>query len=346
MQIESSFISSVYSFFYNLTAYSLGSFWANVASIIAAFVVFAVLLGFLVAVFSYLFGWLERKLIARVHSRHGPTYVGKFGLLQNMADIVKLISKGSFIPKKADKVLFRIALPLLYALFVMILAFIPITGSFVGIDATLGLIIVFLILSFAPLLLFIQGWSSGNKFSSISAQRSVVLMVSYEIPLLLVIAAIAMLSNSFSISSIVASQSSMWYIVLMPLGFIVFFIVMLAELERPPFDLREADNELVAGWLTDMGPPYYALALFLDYTRMFVGTLLISLLFLGGWLGPSFLPASLWIMIKVVLLCVLIVVIRVAMMRMRIDRVLRVGWLYLVPLAVVNLLITFILFVG
>jgi NADH-quinone oxidoreductase subunit H len=170
-------------------------------------------------------------------------------------------------------------------------------------------------------------------------------MVSYEIPLLLVIAAVAMLSNSLSLSSIVAAQGSMWYIVLMPIGFVVFFVVMLAELERPPFDLREADNELIAGWITDLSPSYYAIALFLDYTRMFVGTLLIVLLFLGGWLGPSFLPAFAWIMIKVVLLCVLIVLIRVSMVRARIDKTLKIGWLYLLPLAVINLLITFILFI-
>ncbi len=345
MQIDSGFVGSSYSYLYGLLLNHIGPFWAAVFSVIGGLVAFAVALGVLVVLFSYLFGWFERKAIARAHSRHGPTYVGMFGILQNMADITKLLSKEAFVPENADRLLFAVALPLLFALFVMMLAFIPITSSFVGIGSSLGLLIVFLILSFAPLLLFIQGWSSGNKFASISAQRSVVMLASYEIPLLIVIAALALLSNGFSISGIVAAQSSMWYIALMPLGFAVFFVVMLVELERPPFDLREADNELVAGWLTDVSPQYYALALLLDYARMLVGCLLIALLFLGGWLGPSFLPPQLWIAAKVVVLCIAIVVIRVSMFRMRIDRVLRAGWLYLMPLAVLNLLITFIVFV-
>jgi NADH-quinone oxidoreductase subunit H len=136
----------------------------------------------------------------------------------------------------------------------------------------------------------------------------------------------------------------MWYAVLMPIGFVIFFIVMLAELERPPFDIREADNELIAGWLTDVGAPYYGLALFLDYTRMFVGTLLISILFLGGWNGPV-LPPFVWLMVKVVILTFFIIVIRATTVRMRLDRLLHFGWIYLLPLSVINLLISFALFV-
>jgi NADH-quinone oxidoreductase subunit H len=154
-----------------------------------------------------------------------------------------------------------------------------------------------------------------------------------------------MLSNSLSLTAIVNSQNPFWYVLLMPIGFVVFFIVLLAELERPPFDLREADNELIAGWLTDASAPYYALALFLDYIRMFVGTLLITILFFGGWLGPSIIPAFVWLIVKVMILTVFIVLIRATTVRMRIDRVLRLGWEYLTPLAMLNLLITFIIFI-
>jgi NADH-quinone oxidoreductase subunit H len=131
----------------------------------------------------------------------------------------------------------------------------------------------------------------------------------------------------------------------MPLGLIAFFISMLGELDRPPFDLREADSELIAGWLTDVSAPYYGLVLFLDYVRVLVGTLLISILFFGGWLGPSFLPGIFWLSLKVVLLSLFVIVIRTTTVRMRIDRLLRLGWSYLMPLSVVNLLVTFLLFV-
>jgi NADH-quinone oxidoreductase subunit H len=310
-----------------------------------SFAVFVILLSILFSMFSYVFGWLERKIIGRAHSRHGPTYVGPFGFLQNLADLVKLISKENIVPDKADKPLYQMILPSLVALSILVLAFLPFTNAFVGINTTLSLLAVFVLLSFSPILLFLAGWTSGNKFGSISAQRSIVILISYEIPMFLVVVAIAMLSGSLNLIGIVNAQSTFWYVLLMPIGLVIFFIVLLAELERPPFDLLEADSELIAGWLTDVGPPYYALALLLDYIRMFVGTLLVALLFFGGWLGPKIIPPFVWLMIKVVLLTILIVIIRATSVRMRIDKVLRLGWEYLTPLAMLNLLITFIIFV-
>jgi NADH-quinone oxidoreductase subunit H len=314
-------------------------------SVVIAMLIFAVTLLILVSAFIYLVSWFERKFMARMQSRHGPTYVGKYGVLQNLADLIKLISKENIIPSGADRTLFLVSIPAMVAAFVMMLAFIPITSAYVGIGTSLGLIVVFMILSFVPLMIFAAGWASGNKFSSIGAERSVAMLISYEIPLLLVIVAVAMLANSYSLSTIISAQQAHWFALLMPIGFVIFFIIMLAELERPPFDLREADSELIAGWLTDVSAPYYGLVLFLDYARVFVGALLISVLFLGGYLGPSILPPFVWTLIKVVLISVFIIVVRVTLVRMRIDRVLRLGWLYMTPLAVVNLLLTFVLFV-
>ena len=342
MQITSGFVSAVFASIYSTVAQYTSGILATGISIFLSLLYFGIILAILITLFVYLFGWAERKVMARVHSRHGPTYVGKYGILQNLADVIKLLSKENIVPDKADRPLFGLILPAIYALFVMMLVFMPITDAFVGVDATISLLVVFLLLSLSPLLLFLAGWTSGNKFSSISAQRSVLVMVSYEVPMLLVIAAVAMLSHSFSLSGIVAAQSNLWYVVLMPLGFVVFFIVMLAEVERPPFDMREADNELIAGWLTDVSAPYYGLALFLDYTRMFVGSLLIALIFFGGWLGPSFLPPVAWILAKVVIISVFIILVRVSMVRMRMDKILRAGWIYLVPLSVLNLLLTFV----
>jgi NADH-quinone oxidoreductase subunit H len=344
MQISSPFISSVFSYVYSKLLQVLPSSADKAVSLLVGMLVFAIIIGVLVTLFVYFFGWGERKLMARAHSRHGPTYVGKFGILQNLADVVKLLAKENIIPDKADNPLFKLSLPIVYALFVLIVIFTPLTSTFVGINTSLALIAVFLILSFIPILMFIIGWASGNKFGSIGAQRSIVMLISYEIPLLLVIAAIAMLAHSYSLSTIVNNQSSIWYVALMPIGFIVFFIVMLAEMERPPFDLREADSELIAGWLTDVSAPYYGLALFLDYTRIFVGTLLIAVLFFGGWGGPV-LPPFAWILIKIIILSIAIVIIRVTVVRMKINRLLRFGWLYLLPLSIINLIVTFVLFI-
>lgn len=316
--------------------------WVSIA---LAMVLFAIILMAILSVFGYLMGWVERKYIARMQSRHGPTHVGKYGVLQNLADLVKLLSKESIMPNDADRTLFLLSIPAMVAAFIMVLFFIPLTYSFVGIGSGIGLIAVFMILSFMPLMVFTAGWSSGNKFASIGAERSVAMLISYEVPLLLVIATVAMLANGYSFQGIISAQHSYWFAILMPIGLLIFFIVMLAELERPPFDLREADSELIAGWLTDVSAPYYALVLFLDYARIFVGALLISVLFFGGYLGPSVIPQFGWTMIKVVIISLFIIVIRATMVRMRIDRVLRLGWLYMTPLAVVNLLLTFVLFI-
>ncbi len=310
-----------------------------------AILVFAVGLILLLTVFIYFVSYFERKFMARMQSRHGPTYVGKFGWLQNLADLIKLISKENIVPKGADGTLFLASIPAMVAAFVLMLFFIPITSTYLGIGTSLGLIVVFMILSFVPLFVFVAGWASGNKFASIGAERSVVMLISYEIPLLLVVVSVAMLANSYSFSSIISAQHTYWYALLMPLGLAIFFIIMLAELERPPFDLREADSELIAGWLTDVPAPYYGVVLFLDYARIFTGALLISVLFFGGYLGPGILPPFVWAVIKVVLLSIFIIVIRVTFVRMRISNVLRLGWLYMTPLAVVNLLVTFVLFI-
>jgi NADH-quinone oxidoreductase subunit H len=341
-QVSSLVVNSIY----NALAPSAASRTSfSTLPLLLSLVVFAIIMTVLLALFGFILAWTGRKVVARSQSRHGPTYVGKYGMLQNAADFFKLISKENIMPDSADKPLFQAILPMLTALFIVMLAFIPMNGAFVGIDTTLGMLAIFVVLSFSPLLLFLAGWTSGNKYASVSAHRSIVMLTSYEVPLVLVVVAVAALANSFSMSTIVGMQQHLWFALLMPIGFIVFFIVLLVELEKPPFDLMDANSELIAGWLTDMPAPYYGLALLLDYTRLFVGALLVSELFLGGWNSIGTVPQFVVLIAKVVVVALLVIVIRATTVRMKINRVLRLSWLYLTPLAVANLLITFVLFV-
>ncbi len=305
-------------------------------------IIYAVMILVIMSAFAYLFGWIERKVIAKSQYRHGPTYLGKYGLLQNMADLIKLISKEKVTPANAEKLLFSAMPQLLVAMTIFAILIIPFTPNIAVTNIGIGLLALFVLIAFSPIVLFLAGFASGNKFADISAQRSVLMLIGYELPVMIVIASIVVAANSYNLHSIVLQQSKEYFALLMPLGLFVFFVAMLAELERSPFDLREADSELIAGWLTDVSPPYYALALFIDYTRMFMGSLLIAVLFFGGWLGPL-MPPILWLLAKAFIISLIIIVIRVSVVRMRIDRILRFGWFWLIPLSLINLVITYVI---
>ncbi len=308
-----------------------------------ALIVFGIIILIVVSFFDYMYGWFERKLMAKSQLRHGPTLIGKYGLLQNLADIIKLLSKEVVIPANANKYLFTIGIPAMLSLFIFLIYLMPISSSVYSIDISIGLLVLFTLLSFSPLLVFITGWASGNKFAAISSQRSVIMLISYEIPMLLVIASIGMAAKSYDFISIVNAQSTMPFAILMPIGFIIFAIALLAELERPPFDIREADSELIAGWLTDVPAPYYAIALFIDYTRVLLGSMLMAILFFSGWLGPSIIPGFAWLAIKVLIIAIALILIRISTVRMKIDKLLKLGWLYLLPFAMLNLIYVFLL---
>lgn len=319
----------------------LGGVQAEIASL----ALYGVAVLILISVFDYLYGWFERKVMAKTQFRHGPNTVGKYGILQNLADIVKLLSKEEIVPKNANRYILALGVPIMLWLMVFLVMLVPLSGGIYGVDTGVSLLLIFVLLSFSPLLVFITGWATGNKFASVSSQRSVMMLISYELPMLIVIVAVGIAAKSFSLISIVNAQAGMPFAAVMPIGFIIFLIALLAELERPPFDIREADSELIAGWLTDVSAPYYAQALFIDYTRVLLGSLLVSILFLGGWTGPV-LPGVAWMAIKVLAVAFTLILVRVSTVRMRIDKLLRLGWTYMVPLAMLNLLIVSALYIG
>lgn len=306
-------------------------------------VAYAIEISILIVAFDYVFGWVERKTIAKIHKRHGPTFVGKYGMLQNLADFVKLLSKAHMVPSGADKPVFLITIPLMLSITLFLTMLLPFSPLLAQSNIGLGMLVIFVILSFMPMIIFANGFASGNKFAEISAQRSVVMLLSYEIPLILVLATVGMVARGYNIAGIIEAQATNWFVFVMPLGFVIFFIAMLAELERPPCDMREADSELIAGWLTDVSPPYYMLALFLDYSRMFLGSLLIAILFFGGWNGPV-LPPFFWIIFKAFAISFFIIIVRATTVRMRLDMLLRFGWVWLLPLSLLNLIVTYLIF--
>lgn len=324
-------------------------FWLHSASLlynIIGIIIYVVIVSIIFSIFGYMVGWLERKLIARAQYRHGPTYVGMWGILQNMADLIKLLAKSDVVLDNADRFIFIISIPLILALSVFLVLLLPYSPVLQATNLGFGLLMIFTVIAFFPILLFSAGFSSANKFANISAQRSVLILLGYELPMLLVVASVALLANGYNLQSIIAMQSNSYFALLMPIGLFVFFVAMLAEFERPPFDLREADSELIAGWLTDISAPYYALTLFIDYARMFLGSVLIAILFFGGWLGPPLLPPLFWLIAKAFIISIFIIMVRATTFRMRIDRILRFGWWWLIPLSLINLIITYIIFVG
>lgn len=293
------------------------------------------------AIFSTVFMvWVERKFIAKVQLRVGPLYAGRFeGILQNFADLFKLLFKEMLIPDGVDKGVF-IAIPLaLMFISGSLLALLPLGPSTYIADPPVGAILVFAIVSFTPLVVMLAGWASNSKYSLLGSLRALHQMVAYEIPLLLSVVGIVVLSGSLDLIKIVEAQSSVWFILLQPLGAIVFFICALAELERIPFDLPEADSELVAGWQTEYGGMNFGIFQLATYIKFYVLAGVFTTFFLGGWAGPSLLPPPVWFIAKTFVVMLMMMLPRAVLPRVRIDVLLRGGWTKLMILAFLNLFV-------
>jgi len=293
------------------------------------------------ALFSTIFMiWVERKFIAKVQLRVGPQYAGRFeGILQNFADLFKLLFKEIVVPYQADRGIF-IAVPLAL-MFVSgaLLALVPVGPSTYIANPSVGVIFVFAIVSFSPIIALLAGWASNNKYSLLGGLRALHQMVAYEIPMILSILGVVVLSGSLSLVSVVYAQSGVWFIVLQPLGAIVFFICVLAELERIPFDLPEADSELVAGWQTEYSGMTFGIFQLATYIKFYALAGIFTTFFLGGWYGPSPVPPPFWFILKTFFVMLAMMLPRAVMPRVRVDILLRGGWTRLMLLAFVNLFI-------
>ena len=298
-----------------------------------------------VALYSTIFmGWVERKFTAKIQLRTGPMYAGRFeGILQNFADFFKLVFKEIIIPNGVDRATF-IAIPFaLMAVAGALIALVPLSPTTYIANPSVGAILVFAILGFSPLIVLLAGWASNSKYPFLGGLRALHQLVAYEIPLILSLVGAVILSGSLNLINIVSAQSGLWYIVLQPLGAIVFFIGALAELERIPFDLPEADTELVAGWQTEYTSMLFGTFQLANFSRMYIMAGLFTTFFLGGWLGPAPVPPEVWFILKTTAVMIVMMLPRSVMPRVRIDILLRAGWVRLLALSFANIFITMLI---
>jgi NADH-quinone oxidoreductase subunit H len=300
--------------------------------IIVALIVFIV--GFLV---SITFIWEERKVLGRLMDRRG-TQVGFLGLFQNFADGLKAFIKEIIIPKDVDKWVYDAAPVILIGISCFMIGLIPWGPDFYLANLTNGVLLVFAAFSIAPFAILIGGWASNNKYTVMGGMRAAGQLISYEVPLLLSVASVVVLSGSLNFLVIVQQQQdSIWYIFPLIIGFIVFIVALIAEIERIPFDLPEAEAELVEGWMTEYGGMRFGLVMLAEYVRAYVACSIAVLLFLGGWSGPSFIWPEVWFLLKVFLLFAFFIWVRGALLRVTTKQILGIGWKRLMPLALVNL---------
>ncbi|WP_297444790.1 NADH-quinone oxidoreductase subunit NuoH [Desulfurobacterium sp.] len=291
---------------------------------------------------AILLGYGERKISGFIQRRLGPYAVGPHGIFQMMVDMVKLMTKQLVTPKQADKYLYWAA-PLIAFMAVPVLFIaIPFSPTFTVLDVNLGIVLILAFAGLNVLALCIGGWGSNNKWSLLGAARSVSQYIAFEVPILLVALAIAMMTGTLNLSEIVNQQGNFpwqWNIVVQPLAFVIFFVASLAEMNRVPFDLPEGESELTAGYNTEYGGMGFGLFVLAEYTHVVVASSVMTALFLGGWKGP-FLPGIWWFLLKMYLLCFIIIWIRWAYPRVRFDQLLNLSWKYLIPAGILNLLAT------
>ena len=316
------------------------------------------------ALFATVVIFFERKFLAKMQLRVGPYHAGREviwwarnlgGFLQMIADLLKLISKEVIIPSGADKPIFWAAPVVLVVAAAGLVSVIPAAPGWVIADIDVGLLVVFAILGFFPLTALLASWASNSKYPFIGGLRALHQMISYEIPLILSALGVVILSGSLNLSNIVVAQQLYWYVLLLPIGAFVFFITALAELERVPFDLPEAESEIVAGWLTEYSGMSYGLIQLASYIKLYALAAIFVTLFLGGWMGPP-VAADLiirdhliltaeegngifWFTVKTFGIAVLMILPRGINPRIRIDILLRTGWAKLIAVAFINIFI-------
>jgi len=285
-----------------------------------------------------LINWLERKVIGRFQDRYGPNRVGPLGILQFVADAIKMFTKEDITPANADRVIFNLAPVMVVVPTFLMLAVLPFGRGMVAADLNIGFLYIVAISSLTTIAILLAGWGSRNKYSLLGGMRVVAQMISYEVPMVLSALGVIMLTGSLSLVSIVEGQSRVPFILLQPLGFLIYFMSAIAEVNRAPFDLPEAESEIIAGYHTEYSGMKYAMFLLAEYINAFIVSAIAATLFLGGWQGPL-LPPYVWFFLKAYAIYFVLMWLRGTLPRLRIDQLMGLAWKFLVPLALVNLLV-------
>jgi NADH-quinone oxidoreductase subunit H len=282
--------------------------------------------------------YIERRVLGRMQARLGPNRTGPFGLLQPIADAIKVLLKENLVPDSADKIVHWLAPIIAFTPVLMIFALLPLQNGAMLADLNIGILYVIAVSSIATVGVFMAGWGSGNKYSLIGAMRNVAAVVSYEIPMVLAIVGVVLVAGSMSMNQIIVQQN-IPFILLQPMGFLIFFIAACAEINRSPFDLMEADSELVAGFHTEYSGMKFAMFYLVEYAEAIAMSAIITTLFLSGWKGP-WLPPWLWFILKTIAVFFVMVWTRATLPRVRIDQLMALAWKFLFPLAIINLFVT------
>jgi NADH-quinone oxidoreductase subunit H len=283
--------------------------------------------------------WVERRLLALWQDRYGPNRVGPFGLLQPLADSVKLFFKEDWIPPFADKPVFVLAPAIIVATALLSFAVIPLAPGFVVADLNIGLLFLLAMSSLGVYSIVLAGWASNNKYSLLGGIRASAQMLSYEVFMGLSMLGVVVISGSFRLTDIVEAQHKIWFVIPQFVGFMLFLIAGVAEARRLPFDLAEAESELIAGFHSEYSGMKFGMFFVGEYIGVTLISAAISLLYFGGWLGPV-LPPALWFAIKTLAFICLFILLRAALPRPRFDQLMLWGWKFMLPLSLLNLLVT------
>ena len=290
--------------------------------------------------------WLDRRVWAFVQKRQGPNVVGPFGLLQSLADALKYIFKEIIIPASSNKVIFILAPIITMTLALVSWAVIPFGESQVLADINVGILYIFAVSSLGVYGIIMGGWASNSKYPFLGAIRSAAQMVSYEVSIGIIIINVLLCVGSLNLSDIIVAQKEMWFVIPLFPMFIIFFISSLAETNRPPFDLPEAEAELVAGYQTEYSGMMYAMFWLGEYANILLMCALGSILFLGGWLSPidlypfTLVPGAVWLIFKILLLFILFALVKATVPRYRYDQLMRLGWKIFLPLSLIYVILT------
>ena len=284
--------------------------------------------------------WVERRLLSFWQERLGPNRVGPFGLLQVVADMIKIFTKEDWVPPFADRVSFVIAPAIIMTVILLSFAVIPFAPSIGVIDSNIGVLFILAMASLGAYSVMLGGLSSDNKYALLGSLRAAAQMVSYEVFMGISLLGVVALSGSFNLRTIVEAQEGMWFVVPQFVGFVIFLIAGVAESHRLPFDIPEAEQEICAGYHTEYSGMKFGMFFVGEYLGLVLVSSLITVLFFGGWMGPGFLPPIVWFALKSGVFIAFFILLRAAIPRPRYDQLMSYGWLFLLPLSLINLLVT------